>query len=136
MQVGDLSASRDWGNACDYVKAMKAMLDTKQIDDMVIATGKLKSVRELLSIAAHAAGFEIEFEGEGVDEICRDKKSGLVLAEVSKKYFRKHDSLPKIGNISKIKNRCGWFPKISINETMHEMVEADIYRWRKGWTNV
>ena len=136
IELGDMNAARDWGAADDYVMAMRSMLAMERARDLVIATGRLNTVRDFLRIAASAAGYDPVFKGSGVDEICVDNKSGAMLAHVSKKYFRVHDTPSKLGNSSRIKELTGWSGSRNLEKLAEEMVTADMDRWRKGITNV
>lgn len=136
IELGDMGASRDWGSAQDYVEAMRVMLSQPMPRDMVIASGRLTTVREFLRMAAVAAGFDPVFQGAGISEVCTDKITGMRLAEVSERYFRPHDTPPMVGDPSLIESETGWQRKIGLEQMVAEMVYADIYRWEKGMTNV
>jgi len=132
MELGDLNSARDWGSAVDYVKAMRLMLSLDEPQDFVVATGKLSTVRDLLKISASVAGFDPLFEGEDKDEICIDNISGRTIAKVSDRYFRPHDTLPLVGDSTRIQNITGWNREQNFYEVVNEMVMADIDRWKKG----
>lgn len=136
IQLGDMNAARDWGAASDYVEAMRLMLSQPQAKDMLIASGTLTTVRDFLRIAALAAGFDPDFEGTGVNEVCVDRKTGTCLAEVSNRYFRPQDTPPRAGDPSLIKSETGWRRKMGLEQMITEMIHADINRWEKGMTNV
>jgi GDPmannose 4,6-dehydratase len=136
IELGDMNAARDWGSADDYVEAMRVMLAQPKAKDMVIASGRLTTVREFLRMASIAVGFDPVFEGEGIAEVCTDRKSGMRLAEVSKAYFRPYDTHSMIGDPSLIESETGWRRKLGLEQMVAEMIHADIYRWEKGMTNV
>lgn len=136
VELGDMNAARDWGAAVDYVEAMRAMLTQPTAKDMVIASGNLTTVREFFRLAAVAVGFDPVFEGEGISEVCTDRKSGMRLAEVSKRYFRPHDTPPMLGDPSLIESETGWQRKVGLEQMVGEMIYEDIHRWEKGITNV
>src|SRR5260221_10312903 len=71
LYLGNLNAQRDWGHAKDYVEAMWLILQQDQPEDFVIATGVTTTVREFAKMAFQEAGIELEFEGEGKDEVAR-----------------------------------------------------------------
>ena len=60
LTLGNLEASRDWGFAGDYIKAMWMMLQHKEPDDWVVATGKTYTVNEF----AHAAFKYVDLDYE------------------------------------------------------------------------
>ena len=126
LQLGNLSAERDWGYAHDYVKAMKLISENEVYDDFIVATGKLHSVRQFLTLAASSLGFNPEFEGEGLSEKCFDRKSGLLLCEVKKDFFRHHDTKALRGDYSKIRERLGWSPTTPFEVMVEKMASSDL----------
>jgi len=123
--MGNLDALRDWGHARDYVKAQWLMLQQDRPDDYVVATGEQHSVREFIERAARYAGFEIEWEGSGIDEIGRDQKSGKTIIRIDPRYFRPTEVETLLGDPTKAKTRLGWRPETSFEELVREMMEAD-----------
>ncbi len=136
IKLGNLDSARDWGSATDYVHAMKLMLTMEEPKDFVIASGKLFAVRDLLRLAALAAGFDPIFEGESQSEVCVDKTTGMTIAEVSLDYFRPHDTLALMGDPSEIEVQTGWRRTKSFEQIIDEMVAVDFQRNRMGVTNV
>ena len=86
LYLGNLSSLRDWGYAKDYVECMWLILQHDKPEDFVIATGVQHSVREFCEYAFREAGIELEFKGEGMDEVGIDKATGKVVIEVSKEF--------------------------------------------------
>nr|MCR5012592.1 GDP-mannose 4,6-dehydratase [Lachnospiraceae bacterium] len=72
LELGNLNAKRDWGHSKDYVRAMYLMLQQDEPDDYVVATGETRTVRDFAKIAFEKVGMNVEFSGEGVDEIGTD----------------------------------------------------------------
>lgn len=136
IELGQFDSARDWGAAEDYTEAMVDVLSLDQPDDFVFATGKLTSVRDFLSAAAAAMDFDPVFEGQGKDEVCVHKLTGMQLAHVSKRYFRPFDTSARAGNASKLTKRIGWKGSRPVENIAVQMVQADIDRWKKGITNV
>jgi GDPmannose 4,6-dehydratase len=69
LYLGNLDAKRDWGHARDYVECMWLMLQQDKPDDFVVATGITTTVRDFCEMAFKYAGMEVEFSGEGVNEV-------------------------------------------------------------------
>ena len=136
MELGSLDSARDWGAAKDYVEAMRAMASLRNVEDMVIASGRTATVRNILTMAARSAGFDPIFDGEGLNEVCTDRRTGLRLAQVSDRYFRPRDTEAIKGNATLLENATGWTRKTELSEIVAEMVSADINRRRNGITNV
>ncbi|HEX6088024.1 MAG TPA: GDP-mannose 4,6-dehydratase [Thermoanaerobaculia bacterium] len=114
VRLGNLDATRDWGHAKDYVRAMHLMLQQEQPEDFVIATGQPHSVRELCETAFAAAGL--------------DYRDFVVIDE---RLVRPTEPLPLLGDASKAKRILGWTPTVQFEELVQEMVAADL-RQREG----
>lgn len=129
--MGNLDAKRDWGHARDYVEMQWLMLQQDSPKDYVIATGQQISVREFLNRVFLILDIEIEWQGEGVDEIgiWKNKNSGdnsnNVIVRIDKNYFRPTEVETLLGDVTKAKKELGWKPKVSIDELILEMVESD-----------
>lgn len=126
LYLGNMNAKRDWGFAGDYVEAMWLMLQQDIPGDYVIATGETRTVRELCDLAFQEAGMTIAWQGEGVDEMGRDKETGRVLIEVDPRYFRPTEVELLVGDPAKAKEQLGWTPKVGFAELVKMMVEADM----------
>ena len=122
LELGNLNAKRDWGHAKDFVEAMWLMLQQDEPDDYVIATGTQYSVKEFVEAAAPYFGFNIVWEGEGLDEKGIDKKSGRTIIKVHPRYFRPAEVESLLGDPTKAKEKLGWEPKITFNELVEDMV--------------
>jgi GDPmannose 4,6-dehydratase len=127
LYLGNMDSLRDWGYAKDYVECMWLMLQHDKPEDFVIATGENHSVREFTTLAFKEAGVDIRWEGKGVDERGIDAKTGKVLVEVDKKYFRPSEVEQLLGDPSKSKKVLGWNPqKTSFPELVQIMVQHDL----------
>jgi GDPmannose 4,6-dehydratase len=126
LYIGNLDARRDWGYAADYVEAMWMMLQQERPDDYVIATGVSHSVRELCQLAFGRAGYDIDWEGEGVDEKGIDRATGRVLIEIDPRYFRPSEVDDLCGDFAKARRELGWEPRTSFEELIGLMVESDM----------
>ena len=107
VELGNLDAKRDWGHSKDYVRAMWLLLQQEEPDDYVIATNETRTVREFAKTAFAAAGIEVEFEGEGVNEIAKDKATGKVVLKVNPDFFRPAEVELLIGNPAKAEAKLG-----------------------------
>ena len=122
LELGNLNAKRDWGHAKDFVEAMWLMLQQDEPDDYVIATGIQYSVRDFVEAAAPYFGFNIVWEGEGLDERGIDKQSGRTIIKVNHRYFRPAEVESLLGDPTKAKEKLGWEPKIAFRELIEDMV--------------
>ncbi|PZV37116.1 GDP-mannose 4,6-dehydratase [Mesorhizobium kowhaii] len=125
LYLGNLEAKRDWGSARDYVEGMWRILQHHEPDDFVLATGETHSVRSFVEAAFRRVGKEIVWEGEGIDEVGRERRSNQALIRIDKRYFRPTEVDLLIGDASKAATKLGWEPKTTFDELVSEMVEAD-----------
>lgn len=136
LYLGNMDALRDWGHAKDYVRMQWMMLQQETADDFVIATGKQISVREFVRLSAAELGIELEFSGEGLNEVGTIKalsgealtgvKVGDVIVKVDPRYFRPTEVETLLGNPAKAKEKLGWVPEITVEEMCAEMVANDL----------
>ena len=149
LYLGNLGAKRDWGHARDYVEMQWLMLQQPTPEDYVIATGEQHSVREFVELSAKELGFEIEWQGSGIDEVGivrqktedRSQKSeigdyrsekqenlspGSVIVRIDPRYFRPTEVDTLLGDASKAREKLGWTPCTSFNGLVKEMVEKDL----------
>lgn len=131
LYLGNLDAERDWGHARDYVEGMWRILQQDEPDDYVLATGERHSVREFVERAFAQVGRRIEWRGRGAEERGVDAHSGQVLIEVDPAYYRPAEADLLLGDPSKARHRLGWRHKISFDELVKEMVEADLEHVRR-----
>jgi GDPmannose 4,6-dehydratase len=125
LYLGNLDAKRDWGHAKDYVEMQWLMLQQESAEDFVIATGVQYSVRDFVNSAAKELDMNIFWKGSGVEEKGFDGQGNCVVA-VDPRYFRSAEVETLLGDPSKAKEKLGWVPKISFNELVSEMVQADL----------
>jgi GDPmannose 4,6-dehydratase len=131
LEIGNLSAKRDWGFAGDYVRAMHLMLNQKTPDDYVIASGETHEVREFCNLSFKALGYNIEWNGKGYDEKGYDTKSGKLLVSVNKKWYRPAEVELLIGNTAKARKYLHWNPEVTFEGLVNMMVENDIKKVRQ-----
>jgi GDPmannose 4,6-dehydratase len=111
LRLGNIDAKRDWGHSKDYVRAMWMMVQQDVADDYVIATGRTTTVRHMCEIAFSHAGLNID------DYLVIDPA-----------LFRPAEVDVLLGNPKKAKDKFGWEPKITLEEMITEMVDADLKR--------
>ncbi len=125
LELGSMDAKRDWGHSKDYVKAMWLMLQQDKADDYVIATNETRTVREFVETAFSHVDIEVEWKGNGVDEIGIDKATGKTVVRVNPKFFRPAEVEVLLGNPAKAEKELGWKRDISFSELVKRMVNND-----------
>ena len=112
LYLGNLDAKRDWGYAKDFVEAMWLILQQKEPDDYVIATGKTWSVKDFLDKAFAVVNMNWK------DYVVFDER-----------YLRPTEVDMLIGDSSKAKHKLGWEAKTSFDELVKIMVESDLKKY-------
>lgn len=125
LYLGNLDAKRDWGHARDYVVAQWLILQQASPGDYVIASGHQHSVREFVTAVAREMDIDLSWRGTGLDEQGVDAE-GRVIVAVDPRYFRPTEVDTLLGDASKARRELGWEPKISFNELVREMAQADL----------
>lgn len=128
LELGNLSAERDWGFAGDYVKAMHLMMQQEgkpsEWQDFVIATGTKHTVRDFVEAAFAVVGWQIKWEGEGKEE--KGYVDGKLRVAVNPTFFREKEVWTLRGNPAKAKEILGWVPETSFEELVEMMVRHDL----------
>ena len=132
LYLGNLDAQRDWGYAKDYVDAMWRMLQQKQAEDFVIATGKTYTVREFVERAFEKVNVHIEWHGEGIKEQGIDRATGKVLVSIDPTYFRPTEVEILVGNPAKAYQKLQWQAEMDIDGLIGLMVEHDLELVKKS----
>jgi GDPmannose 4,6-dehydratase len=136
LYLGNLNAKRDWGYAPEYVKMMWIMLQQDEPDDYVVGTGESHSVREFTEKSFEYAGIELEWIGQGTQEVglirsteykWRDfVKPGDIVIKIDRKYFRPTEVEYLQADITKAKKRLNWEPRVKFEELVKIMVDYDL----------
>ncbi len=111
LQLGDLSASRDWGYAPDYVKGMWLALNHRTAEDFVFATGALHTVRDVLEVAFRTVGLD-----------------PWAYVSTDERMIRPVESVNLVGNGGKAARLLGWRPEVQFQEMIAEMTRAEVAR--------
>jgi len=125
LYLGNLDSRRDWGHARD-VRAQWLMLQQAAPEDFVIATGKQFSVRDFVVAASSLLDMMIEWQGDCLQEVGIDTKSGRNLVQVDPRYFRPAEVDTLLGDATKARQKLGWAAEVSFPELVAEMVECDL----------
>ncbi len=125
LVMGNLDSKRDWGYAPEYTDAMWRILQQDEPDDFVCATNETHTVREFIDLTFKQLDMELEFQGEGVNEVGIEKKTGKVRVKIDPKYFRPTEVDLLIGDYAKAKEKLGWEPKTRFADLVKIMTEAD-----------
>jgi GDPmannose 4,6-dehydratase len=126
--LGNMNAKRDWGYAKDFVAGMWATLRAERSDSYIFATNQQHTVREFVTMAASAAGFDLEWEGTAKTEVGRDRKTGKVVVRVNPEFYRALEIHERVGNPARALEKLGWSPTTTLEELCRIMVEADLRR--------
>ena len=154
IYLGNLSSTRDWGHAKDYVRMMWLMLQQDKPQDFCIATGVTTSIREFVKLSFLEAGLTLSFSGEGVDEKGKlediDIKKFVevvgeeyleamknrvenhdIVVEVDSEYFRPTEVETLLGDASKAHKVLGWKPEYNLQDLVHDMMLYDVKLFKK-----
>ena len=135
LYLGNLDAKRDWGHAKDYVRMMWMILQSKEAEDWVIATGITTTVRDFVKKSFKVLGIDIAFKGKGVNEIGYVENSsnskfqipvGKEIINIDPTYYRPTEVDLLVGDASKAKEKLGWTPQITLDQMIEEMVLSDL----------
>lgn len=125
LKLGNIDAKRDWGYAKDYVNGIWMILQHKNPDDFVVATGKNYSVREFIEEVGEHLGMDVVWKGKGLKEKGIDRKKGKVVVEIDPAYFRPSEVEELLGDARKARKVLGWKPKVNFKKLAELMIKHD-----------
>jgi GDPmannose 4,6-dehydratase len=128
LELGNLSAKRDWGYAKEYVEGIWRMLQTPEPETYILATGRAETVRDFVTLAFKAAEMDIAWRGEGPAEEGFCPRTGRLLVKVNPRFYRPAEVDILIGDPAKAKAGLGWEAKTGLEELCRLMVAADL-KW-------
>jgi GDPmannose 4,6-dehydratase len=131
LYLGNMDSRRDWGFAGDYVEAMWLMLQADTPEDYVVATGEAHSVREFVEAACSRLNIDLKWKGKGLEEKGIDRDGGKPIVRIDPRYFRPSEVEFLLGDPSKARDELGWKPKVTFNELVAMMVDADYRQQEK-----
>ncbi|MBU6321341.1 MAG: GDP-mannose 4,6-dehydratase [Patescibacteria group bacterium] len=126
LRLGNLDAKRDWGFSGDYVEAIWRILQHREPDDFLIATGETHTVREFVEEVAHNLGMHVVWQGKGLEERGIDRKTGKTIVEIDTRYFRPNEVDLLLGDASKARKVLGWKPKVTFKALAALMANEDL----------
>jgi len=126
LQIGNLSAIRDWGYAPEYVDGMMRIIQYENPETFILASGRAATVRDFVRIAFEVVGVKLRFQGSGLEEVGFDSHSGRELVVVDPRFFRPAEETPLVGNPAKARRLLGWEALTSLEEIVEMMVSSDL----------
>jgi GDPmannose 4,6-dehydratase len=132
LRLGNLDAKRDWGYAKEYVEVMWLMLQQDNPEDFVIATGENHTIREFVEACCKELDIDIEWRGEGINEVGVDKETNKTIIEVDSKYFRPAEVEVLLGDPSKAKEKLNWEAKTKFEDLVKLMIRSDYKLIKSG----
>ncbi len=140
VYLGNMDAKRDWGHAKDYIKAMWLILQQEKAEDYVIATGVTTKVRDFVKMSFGEVGIELDFSGEGENEVGRvvacnnpefQVEIGKEVVKVDPAYYRPTEVELLIGDPTKSKTKLGWEPEYDLAGLVKDMMQSDVKLMKK-----
>lgn len=126
LYLGNLDAARDWGHAREYVKAMLKIVLEDKPDDYVIATGRAETVRKFVELAFEVVDIEIDWRGDGLDELGINSATGETLVKIDPSYYRPTEIDYLRGDAGKAARILNWKPQSTLEDLVQEMVLAAV----------
>ena len=125
LSLGNIYAKRDWGYAGDYMDGVIRMMEKSEPDDYVFATGKLHSVKDFVNTAFSQVGIALDWSGDGLDEIARNRFSQNLVVKIDEHFYRPGDIKGTCGDASKAKLLLGWEPRTNLSSIISRMISHE-----------
>ena len=132
LYLGNLDAQRDWGHAKDFVEGMWKMLQHDKPKDFVLATGKTTTIRTFCELAFKELNIDVNWVGNGPDEVGINSSNGKEIISVDPNYFRPTEVDLLIGDASRAKELLKWSPKHDLSSLVKEMIRYDLESIKKS----
>lgn len=126
LYLGNIDSKRDWGYAKDYVEGMWLMLQQKNPDDFVLATGETHSVREFVEEACKVAKIKLKWKGKKEKEVGIDENTKKIIIRIDPRYYRPTEVDLLLGDPTKAAKELNWKPKTKFKELVKIMMKADM----------
>jgi len=125
IELGNLNSRRDWIHAKDTAKAIWMMMQAPIPSDYIVASGEAHSIKEFVELAFKEVEIEVEWKGEGLDEIGYDKKTRKIIVTINPKYYRSEDR-DITGDSSKLRLETDWKQEYSFEDIVKEMTKFEL----------
>jgi GDPmannose 4,6-dehydratase len=122
LKLGNIDSKRDWGHSKDYVYGMWLMLQQEKPDNYVLATGETYTVRDFIERCFAKVGKAIVWDGEGVNEVGREKLTNKILVKIDEKYFRPCEVEFLLGDATKAETVMGWTREYDLDKLIDDMM--------------
>ncbi len=126
--LGNLYSKRDWGHAKDFVEAMWLMLQQKNPEDFVIATGNQTTVKNFINLVSKELKLKIRWRGKGIKERAFDEDNNLIVA-CDKTYYRPLEVNSLLGDAKKARKKLNWKPKSSLKSLIIDMISSEMQKY-------
>ena len=114
LPLGNLNASRDWGHAKSYVKAMHAILQLNNPNDFVCATGVSHTVKDLCEYIFGALDLDY-----------------TKYVKIDEKFMRPEELDVLKGDSTKLRMATGWKPEYTFETMLDEMIDHWVFHYKK-----
>lgn len=126
FSLGNLDARRDWSHAKDIVAAVWDLMQLESAENIVLASGRLNSVREFVNLTAEALDIDLEWLGQGTQERGVDRRTGTTIVHVNPDFYRPYDPAQPLADIRKAQKLVNWSPAHNLADLVNEMVQFDL----------
>jgi GDPmannose 4,6-dehydratase len=126
LELGNLSAKRDWSHAEDMVEGVWLMLNSDKPKEYVLASGETHTVREFVEMAFDLVGIEGKWQGEGLETEFIDPKTNIVLVKINKEFYRPAEVELLLGDPYKAQKELGWQKKVDFPTLVRRMLENEV----------
>ena len=132
LELGNINAKRDWGHAKDYVALMWKMLQQKNPEDYVVATGENNSIKDFVNECLKNLDIKAKWVGKGIKTKLINLKNNKVIIKISPKFFRPAEVDILHGDSSNAKKKLNWTPKVNFKKLVKLMIDDEIKYYRNS----
>ena len=126
LELGNINAKRDWGYAADYVTLMWKMLQQKNPEDFVVASGQQNSVKDFVNECLKNIDIKTKWVGKGLKTKLINLKNNKVIIKINPKFFRPAEVKILHGDSSNARKKLNWTPKVDFKKLVKIMIDSEI----------
>ena len=126
FSLGNIDAQRDWSHASDFIDAIWQLMQLDKPDNVVLASGKLYSVKDFVNTTASLLGLSLTWDGAGINTVGIDQETGHIVVTISPDFYRPYDPSQPLADTRKAQSLLSWAPRFSLRDLIEDMIQYEL----------
>lgn len=126
FSLGNIDAQRDWSHASDFIDAIWQLMQLDKPDNVVLASGRLYSVKDFVNTTASLLGLSLTWDGVGINTVGIDQETGHIVVTISPEFYRPYDPSQPLADTRKAQNLLNWAPRFALGDLIEDMIQYEL----------